>query len=263
MSTAKGIALITGSAQGLGCSIALRLARDGFDIALSDVSSKRDQLRAVADNIEKIGRRTLVVPADVTVDREVKEMVQDVVKELGGLDILVANAGVLGLSPLISTELDEWERVMAVNARGTFLCYKYAAQQMIKQGRGGRIIGASSISGKLGKPLLSAYSASKFAIRGLTQTAALELGPYDITVNSYAPGQIRTPMTAGMSDDVGDFAKTDPEMVDLWRGRAATKGLKYEGQPEDIASLVSYLASKEAHFITGQSITVDGGIVLS
>jgi len=263
MSTAKGIALITGSAQGLGCSIALRLARDGFDIALSDVSSKRDQLRAVADNIEKIGRRTLVVPADVTVDREVKEMVQDVVKELGGLDILVANAGVLGLSPLISTELDEWERVMAVNARGTFLCYKYAAQQMIKQGRGGRIIGASSISGKLGKPLLSAYSASKFAIRGLTQTAALELGPYNITVNSYAPGQIRTPMTAGMSDEVGDFAKTDPEMVDLWRGRAATRGLKYEGQPEDIASLVSYLASKEAHFITGQSITVDGGIVLS
>jgi len=263
MSTAKGIALITGSAQGLGCSIALRLARDGFDIALSDVSSKRDQLRAVADNIEKIGRRTLVVPADVTVDREVKEMVQDVVKELGGLDILVANAGVLGLSPLISTELDEWERVMAVNARGTFLCYKYAAQQMIKQGRGGRIIGASSISGKLGKPLLSAYSASKFAIRGLTQTAALELGPYNITVNSYAPGQIRTPMTAGMSDEVGDFAKTDPEMVDLWRGRAATRGLKYEGQPEDIASLVSYLASKEAHFITGKSITVDGGIVLS
>jgi NAD(P)-dependent dehydrogenase (short-subunit alcohol dehydrogenase family) len=92
MSTAKGIALITGSAQGLGCSIALRLARDGFDIALSDVSSKRDQLRAVADNIEKIGRRTLVVPADVTVDREVKEMVQDVVKELGGLDIVSTTA---------------------------------------------------------------------------------------------------------------------------------------------------------------------------
>ena len=88
MSTAKGIALITGSAQGLGQSIALRLARDGFDIALNDVSSKRDQLRAVADNIEKIGRRTLVVPADVTVDQEVKEMIQDVVKELGGLDVV-------------------------------------------------------------------------------------------------------------------------------------------------------------------------------
>ncbi|KAF8547026.1 NAD(P)-binding protein, partial [Imleria badia] len=173
----------------------------------------------------------------------------------GWMSCLVANAGVWGLSPLISTELDEWERIMAVNARGTFLCYKYAAQQMIKQGRGGRIMGASSIVGKLGKPLFTAYSASKFAIRGLTQTAALELGPYNITVNSYAPGPIKTPMTAGLLDTIGEFAKADPEMVDLWRSRAATKGLKYDGQPEDIASLVSYLASKEAHFITGRSVS--------
>ncbi|KAG6371235.1 hypothetical protein JVT61DRAFT_9860 [Boletus reticuloceps] len=134
---------------------------------------------------------------------------------------------------------------------------------MIEQGRGGRIIGASSISGRLGKPLLSAYCASKFAIRGLTQAAALELAPHNITVNCYAPGQIKTPMTAGMSDPDGDFAKADPAMVDIWKGRAATRGLKYDGQPEDIASLVSYLASKEAHFINGQSITVDGGMVLS
>jgi len=263
MSNAKGVALITGSAQGLGHSIALRLARDGFDIALNDITPKHDQLRAVADEIEKTGRRTLLVPADVTVDEEVKGMMDAVTKGLGGLDVLVANAGVFGLSPLISTELHEWERIIAVNVNGTFLCYKHAAQQMIKQGRGGRIIGASSISGRLGKPLLSPYCASKFAIRGLTQAAALELGPHNITVNCYAPGQIKTPMTAGMSDPDGDFAKADPEMVEIWKGRAATRGLKYDGQPEDIASLVSYLASKEAHFITGQSITVDGGMVLS
>ncbi|KAI9573050.1 hypothetical protein HD554DRAFT_2167333 [Boletus coccyginus] len=252
MSDAKGVALISGSAQGLGRSISLHLARDRFDIALNDVSSKCDQLRAVADNIEKIGRRTLLVTADMTVDGEVKGMVQDVVKELSGLDVLVANAGVLELSPLILTELEEWDRVMGVNACSTFLCYKYAAQQMIKQGRGGQIIGASSISGKLGKPLLAAYSASKFAIRGLTQTAALELGPYDIMVNSYAPSLIRTPMTACISYTDGDFAKADLKMIDLWRGHTATRGLKYDGEPEDVASLVSYLALKEAHFITGE-----------
>ncbi|KAG9309627.1 hypothetical protein JVU11DRAFT_10289 [Chiua virens] len=237
MSVAKGTALITGSAQGLGRAIALRLANDGFDIALNDVT---------------VGRRTLLVPADVSMDEEVKRMVQDVVTELGGLDVLVANAGVFGVTPLIFTEVDEWERVMAVNARGTFLCYKYAALQMIKQGRGGRIIGASSISGKLGKSLLSTYSASKFAIRGLTQTAAMELGPYNITVNSYAPGAIKTPMAADIFDGTGEFGKADPEMINLWKNRAATRALKYDGQPEDIASIVSYLASKEAHFITGK-----------
>jgi len=263
MSDVKGVALVTGSAQGIGRIIALRLARDGFDIALNDVSSKRDKLQAVGDDIQKIGRKVLLVPADVTVDEEVKGMVQDIARELGGLDVLVANAGVIGFTSLISTEVDEWDRVMAVNARGTFLCYKYAAQQMIKQGRGGRIIAASSISGKLGKSLLSAYSASKFAVRGLTQTAAMELGKYNITVNSYAPGTISTSMTADVLNLDGDFGKADSDALDLWKNRAAAKALKYDGQPEDIASIVSYLTSKEAHFITGQSITVDGGIVLS
>ncbi|KAN0082441.1 hypothetical protein V8E55_008236 [Tylopilus felleus] len=123
MSDAKGVALITGSAQDIGRSITLRLARDGFDIALNDVPSKCDQLRAVADEIEKIGRRTALVPADVSVDREVKGIIQDVAKELGARDVLVANSGVLGLSSLIATEVEEWERVMAVNTCGTFLCY--------------------------------------------------------------------------------------------------------------------------------------------
>ncbi|KAF8547027.1 short chain oxidoreductase [Imleria badia] len=260
MSVATGIALITGSAQGLGRSIALRLARDGFDIALNDVSSKRDQLRAVAEDIEKIGRRTLLVPADVTIEEEVKEMVQEVSKVLGGLDVMVANAGIAcQMASLVSTDLDVWERVMAVNARGPFLCYKYAAQQMIKQGRGGRIIGASSIIGKSGIPLSTPYCASKFAVRGLTQTAALELGQYNITVNSYAPGLIETPIL----NAVKKVAEADVEMLKSAMGRLSMKVIKQESQPEDIASIVSYLASKEAHFMTGQCITVDGGIILS
>ena len=250
MSIVRGIALVTGSAQGIGRGIALRLAKDGFDIALNDVSSKRDQLRVVANDIEKLGQRTLLVPADVAVEREVKGMVQDVSKELGGLDVVsnrfctllkrvpeylfkdgserwhwwivvlgLQQATLLGIPRFelsqryLAAELEDWERIMAVNARGPFLCYKYAAQQMIKQGRGGRIIGAASAAGKLGGPLTSAYGASKFAVRGLTQSAgrshisfsfsslrfltkpAMELGRYNITVNCYAPGVIETPLS--------------------------------------------------------------------
>ncbi|KIK95792.1 hypothetical protein PAXRUDRAFT_355869 [Paxillus rubicundulus Ve08.2h10] len=194
MSISKGIALITGSAQGIGRSIALRLAKDGYDIALNDIPSKYSQLRGVADDIDRSGRKALVFVADVTAEEQVKGMVQEVAKDLGGLDVMVANAGVARLLPLISTELKDWERIMNTNARGTFLCYKYAAEQMIKQGRAGRIIGASSLAGKTGIPLTSAYCASKFAVRGLTQSAALELGRYGITVNAYAPGHIQSPM---------------------------------------------------------------------
>jgi len=260
MSIPKGVALITGSAQGIGRGIALRLARDGFDIALNDISSKRNQLRAVANDIEKIGRRTHVVPADISVEGEVKGMVQNTTKQLGGLDVLVANAGVCLVTDIFSTGVDDWERIMAVNARGTFLCYKYAAAQMITQGRGGRIIGATSIIGKSGVPLASAYAASKFAIRGLTQTAALELGRHNITVNTYAPGIVDTPLKDVM---MGGLANADKELVDWQVNYIGRRPIKHDGQPEDVASLVSYLASKEAHFITGQSISVDGGVTMS
>ncbi|KAG8221476.1 hypothetical protein J3R82DRAFT_1689 [Butyriboletus roseoflavus] len=268
MSIVRGVALITGSAQGLGRSIALRLARDGFDIALNDIASKRDELRSVADDIGKIGQRTHLVPVDVTVEEEVKGMVEDAVKELDGSERRGRFLR-LGLTqPYSAAESNDWERVMAVNARGAFLCYKYAAQQMIKQGRGGRIIGASSAIGKMGMHWASAYSASKFAVRGLTQTAgkgfvpalenfltksALELGGHNITVNSYAPGLIKTPMTAGIFDAEGGSVITDSEALDSWKSLITKKPIKCDGQPEDIASIVSYLASKEAHFITGKS----------
>ncbi|KAH7890537.1 NAD(P)-binding protein, partial [Phlebopus sp. FC_14] len=252
MSISKGIALITGSAQGIGRGIALRLAKDGFDIALNDVPSKSDQLRAVAEDINKLDRKAHIIHADVTVEEQVKGMVQDVTHHFGGLDVMVANAGIAQeLVPLISTELDVWERVMAVNARGAFLCYRYAAAQMIKQGRGGRLIAASSVAGKMGHPLNSAYTASKFAVRGLTQTAALELGRYGITVNSYAPGVIQTPMSGALMTYrcLARFYDTSDSKT------IAKRPVKHNGQPEDIAAIVSYLASKEAQFITGKLST--------
>lgn len=261
---ARGIALITGSAQGIGRGIALRLARDGFNVALNDLPNKDAKLEAVATEIESLGRQACIVPGDVTVDKQVKGMVDDTVTKLGGLDVMVANAGVVEFASLVSSTVESWDRTLSVNARGAYLCYKYAAIQMIEQGRGGRIIGASSIAGKMGFAHNSSYTASKFAIRGLTQAAAVELGQYGITVNAYAPGAIQTNMMKIMLDESGNVNYEqlidNPSSRKWFMSLAENVPIKHIGQPEDIASIVSYLASKEAHFMTGQCISVDGGM---
>ncbi|KAJ7843072.1 hypothetical protein B0H14DRAFT_2779343, partial [Mycena olivaceomarginata] len=153
----------------------------------------------------------------------------------GRLDVMVANAGVAKWRLLRRAE--EWDTVMRVNARGMFLCYKYAAVQMIRQGGGGRIIGAASICAKRGVISLGAYSASKFAIRGLTQTAAQELGPYGITCNAYAPGGIETAMLGVLAS--GSAADS-----------GGTPKITWKADPTDVANVVSFLASKESQFIT-------------
>ncbi|KAH7905131.1 hypothetical protein BJ138DRAFT_1118747 [Hygrophoropsis aurantiaca] len=251
----KGIALVTGAAQGIGQAIALQLASDGFDVALNDIPPKKEQLDTVAQEINATGQKALVVCADVSIEDDVVAMVKDTVEGLGGLDVMVANAGISGsLGPLVEISTDAWDKLFAINARGVYLCYKHAAKQMIAQGRGGRIIGASSAAGKRGFPLNTVYCASKFAVRGLTQSAASELGKHGITVNSYAPGIIDTPMVQGLEDQ---------RDKDLLTAAVAATPAGYTGKSEDIASVVSYLASKEAHFITGQSLSVDGGMILS
>ncbi|OJA10261.1 hypothetical protein AZE42_08917 [Rhizopogon vesiculosus] len=280
MSVSKGVALITGSAQGIGHSIALRLASDGFDIALNDMPTKGTELESLASKIESLGRAVCIVPANVSVDEQVKEMIDGAVAKLGGLDVMVSNAGVIGeVTSLVSSTVESWDHTFSVNARGSYLCYKYAAMQMIQQGRGGRIIGASSVAGKMGLFGFSSYTASKFAIRGLTQVAALELGKYGITVNSYAPSGIQTAMCKAQENfdfapdrsiakDVTDQLENakpapDPDLIKWLTSVYGNVPLKQVGQPEDIASIVSYLASKEAHFITGQCISVDGGVFMS
>ncbi|KAJ7097552.1 NAD(P)-binding protein [Mycena epipterygia] len=254
MSPHKGIALVTGAAQGIGRSVALRLAEDGFDVAVNDVSKNSEKLKSLVDEIQAKGRASSMHIADVSQEGQVKAMVEHAVQVHGGLDVMIANAGVTGRPGVAFTEIpaEEWDRVMENNARGTFLCYKYAGIQMINQGRGGRIVGASSIAGKKGMLMQGPYCASKFAVRGLTQAAALEFGAHGITVNAYAPGAIDTAMlsAASVTGDPADIIKQNKEMSPL----------KRIGFPEDIASLVSFLASKESAFITGQSISVNGGI---
>ncbi|KAF9030973.1 NAD(P)-binding protein [Hymenopellis radicata] len=226
-----GVALVTGASQGIGRAIALRLAHDGLDIALNDLATKEEALEVLASEIDALGRRSCTIIADVSIEDSVEKMVDKVVGELGQLDVVVANAGVGCGRLLLDTTAEEWDRVASVNSKGVFLCYKYGAKQMIKQGTGGRLIGASSVLGQHGSKLVSAYSASKFAVRGLTQCAASEFGQYGITVNAYAPGAIDTPMLFEAGVGLGNVAAF------------------YE---QDVADTVSFLASKQARFITGE-----------
>ncbi|KAK0475846.1 hypothetical protein IW261DRAFT_1493328 [Armillaria novae-zelandiae] len=250
--TEGSVALVTGSARGIGRAIALRLANDGFNLALNDVASQKENLETLCSDIEALGKKAHICIADVSKEDEVKAMVDETVEALGRLDVMVANAGIcVRLSGLMDTTAEEWDQVFAVNARGIFLCYKYAAMQMVKQGWGGRIIGANSLAGMRAQPRVCPYSASKFAVRGLTQSAAMELGPHQITVNAYAPSLIDTNLSRSILPGEG-FAQ-------YVRQSENTVALKKTGQPGDLASLVSYLASPESQFMTGQTISVDGG----
>jgi len=254
----KGVALVTGSGNGIGRAIAIRLANDGYDIALNDLAINKNNLDATREeiNAEYPGRRVCVLVADVSIEEEVKNMVDGAVEALGRLDVMVANAGILRTGSILQTTVNDLDAVLAVNVRGPFLCYKYAAQKMIDQGTRGRIIGASSLAGKKGIEFLSAYCASKFAIRGLTQTAAIEFGKYGINVNAYAPGLIRTAMLDRLQEDVKKYTGDEGGVIEPLTKMAAVGHL---GTTKDIAALVSYLASPEANFVTGQTISIDGG----
>ncbi|KAF8176326.1 hypothetical protein K438DRAFT_76287 [Mycena galopus ATCC 62051] len=204
-------------------------------------------LGRMVDGIKAKGRASSFHVADVSLEEEVRGMVEAAVNDYGRLDVMVANAGVSSRTSLSEMTTDQWDRMMNINARGTFLCYKYAGIQMIKQGGGGRIIGASSIAGKQGSPFNFAYTASKFAVRGLTQAAALEFGAHGITVNAYAPGAVDTEMLSYV------MPLDTPRDVLLGAMKQGSP-LNTVGTPTDIADFVSFIASKESGFITGQTV---------
>jgi len=252
-------AIITGSAQGIGRAIAIRLARDGYNIVVSDLSTQAKLMNEVVSEIQANGGKAIAVSADVSQEADVENLVQKTVSEFGGLNVMVANAGVAVLTPILETSMEEWERVFSINVKGTLLCYKAAAKEMMKNPeKGGRIIGACSLAGKKSAALCSTYGSSKFAIRCLTQSAAAEWGPFNITVNGYAPGLIETPMLLSMDSRIGKLTGAgDQAYMEMMKGQTALRRI---GAPDDIARVVSFLASKEAAFITGQTLSIDGGI---
>ena len=253
------VAHITGGARGIGKAIALRLAQDGHDIAVSDLPSMSDELESTRKEIESKGVKVIALTGDVTNPEDVRRLVQDTAAQLGSLDVMVANAGIAQTKALLDVTPEEYDRVHAVNGRGVFLTYTEAARQMIKQGNGGKIIGASSIAGHKGFGLLGVYSSSKFGVRALTQAAAQEWGEHGITVNAYCPGIVDTQMWVEVDRDLG--AINDMEEGESMKAMAAGITLGRVSRGEDVAAFVSYLAGPDSNYMTGQSPLIDGGML--
>ncbi|MCZ3374363.1 SDR family oxidoreductase [Rhizobium sp. AG207R] len=254
-------AIVTGAAQGIGRGIAERLAQDGLAVTLADLPSNKEALETAAAGIKAAGSKCRIAEVDVTLAPDVERMVKEHVTAFGGIDVMVANAGIAVTALFEDTTVEIVDRTMAINVRGVFNCYKAAATQMIKQGRGGRLIAAGSVSAHKGGEWQCAYVASKFAVRGFNQTVALELAKYGITANIYSPGVIMTSMwdsidkvvTAKEGKPRG--SQTDKMLPNIPLGRTGT--------PQDVARVVSFLASESAAYVTGQSVIVDGGMYMA
>ncbi len=238
------VALVTGAGRGLGRAIAESLAVAGASVACVDIDEST--LAETVGAIRSGGGRAEAFPCDVTQSDRVNDVVDQVVKEMGKLDILVNNAGITRDGMLMRMKDDQWDAVLAINLRGTFLFTRAAARPMIKA-RGGRIINIASVSGLMGNPGQANYSASKAGVIGLTRTVARELASRNITVNAVAPGFIATEMTAKLGEEI--LAQVEKEIP---LGRL--------GQPQDVADAVLYLAGDAGAFITGHVLTVDGGL---
>lgn len=251
------VALVTGAGQGIGRAIALRLARDGADIAIADMNEAK--MSDVAAEVRGIGRKATTFKADVSKRDDVYAAIENAEKVLGGFDIMVNNAGIAQVQPIADVTQDELDKILKINVGGVLWGIQAAAAKFKQRKHKGKIISASSIAGHDGFAMLGAYSASKFAVRALTQAAAKEYASDGITVNAYGPGIVGTDMWVEIDRrfaeitgaEVGETYKKYVEGIAL--GRAET--------PDDVAAFVAYLASPDADYMTGQTPLIDGGLV--
>lgn len=237
------VALVTGSGRGLGAATALRFAKEGADVAINDL--RIEDAKAVASQVEALGKKVWVSTHDVSQHSAAKSMVDEVKSKLGRLDILVNNAGITRDAMLHKMQEDKFDEVIRVNLKGVFNCMQAAAALMVEQ-KWGRIINLASVAayGNIGQ---TNYSASKAAVIGMTKTVALELSKYGITVNAIAPGMFESALTQAVPQEVKEkFLQRIP--------------LKRMGSPDEIGALAAFLASEEAAYVTGQTITIDGGL---
>jgi NAD(P)-dependent dehydrogenase (short-subunit alcohol dehydrogenase family) len=269
------VALVTGAARlrGIGLTSALRLAKEGVHIALTDVCKPLehfpeypvgswDELETAAEMVRELGVEVLPIALDVTDEEQVLAAFMKVHETFEKIDILVNNTGgAPGTTALLDMQGIAWKSTMDICATGTFLCTKAAAKSMIDTKTRGRIINIASTNGKEGWPGLSAYNAAKAAVILFTQTAAIELGPHQITVNAVCPGNIDTQMVR-VPLERAEAEGQIPSTENVFKAMAEEVSLKRVGQPEDIANVVAFLASSDADFITGQAISVCGGLTV-
>ena len=255
------ISLVTGGGNGIGEAIALRLASEGAKVIVVDVNP--DAAKGVADRIRKEGGEALPLVCDATNPEAVDAMMDEAIKVYGAIDILVNNVGGgSGIALVAKSRPEDWDRTIELNLRSVYLCCRAAARIMIPR-KQGRIINMSSVSGKQGEQLLSAYCAAKFGVIGFTETLAKELARYNITVNAVCPGYVFTPGWEKLAQAVKEIqpAYADKSLQEIFEARVkAVTPLRRPQTAEEIAGLVVYLASYEARSITGQAISIDGGI---
>ncbi len=243
------VALVTGGARGIGAATAQRFARDGARVAIADLDG--EGCERLAEELRAAGAEALAIGCDVSDAGQVQSMVDQVVERFGRLDILVNNAGITRDNLLFKMTEDDWDRVMAVHLRGAFLCSRAAQKPMVER-KYGRIISLSSTSA-LGNRGQANYSAAKAGLQGFTRTLAIELGQFGITVNAVAPGFIDTDMTRATAQRLGI---TFEQMATALSNEIP---LRRVGQPGEVASVIAFLASEDASYVSGQVIYVKGG----
>ena len=254
MDLAGKVGIVTGAARGIGRGIALGLAREGMHIVVVDLT--KSEMEPVVQEIKELNRQVMAIEADITSSKATGRMAQDTIKTFGRIDVLVNNAGIIVVAPFTELTEEDWDKVLNVNLKGSFLCCKAVVPHMIERKRG-RIVNISSVAGKKAPPLIAAYSASKFGVIGLTQTLAQELGAHNITANAICPGFIDTAMWQDhLSPAFSPAMGVQPEqVVDTFT--KANVPLQRPQSPEDIAQCVVYLC--KADNVSGVALNVDGG----
>jgi NAD(P)-dependent dehydrogenase (short-subunit alcohol dehydrogenase family) len=266
------VAIVTGCGRerGIGRAIAMRLAHEGAHIVAGEFGrsfkeypdakfGQMEELESLAAEVRKLGRKCLPVKVDVTNEEEVQAMTDAAWKEFGRIDILCNNAGGgVGGGPVVQHSLDAWNKTVAINLTGAFLCSKHAAPKMIQGGRGGRIINTASIAGKRGGPGMAAYCAAKHGVIGLTRSLALELGQFGITVNAVCPGFVETQLFEGLLQMVSATRSTDREGARKFFASQVPLGRMETG--DDVANVVAFLASDDGNYMTGQALNICGGV---
>ena len=253
-------AIVTGGASGIGYGITCRLAEAGSNVVIANRT--KEEADKVVNELSTKGWQVKALRTDVSIENDVKKTVEETVKAFGSIDILVNNAGIFPSIPVSQMTLEDFEKVLAINLKGVFLCTKYVSEQMIKQGKGGKIINITSIDALHPSTIgLAHYDASKHGVWGFTKNVALELAPHKIWVNAIAPGGIMTPGVQKMQASM-----PTPQGVDMSKVLEAFLAkipMHRMGEPDDIGKVALFLASDMSSYMTGSQIVVDGGVLLS